>query len=422
MKLLWHSNTPGAASGYGGQTAQVGRRLLAAGHDVTFSVNDGVRGDRTWHGAPVLGHGLDQYSRDKIPDDIVRSGAERAVVLFDAWVYSANDPFTIPTAGWVPVDHSPLPGDAIPWLAKHEAIAMSQFGEAALRRASDALRAQTGRGFPVSYIPHAIEPVFRPTPSDWRARHGIPDDAYLVGIVAANTGTAIYDRKGFGDMFLALGEFLDRHPDVWVYVHALTVGQQGMDLTIPAGVAGISDERLVWADQYAIKSIAVSETDMAEAYTAFDVLLATSRGEGFGIPVIEAQACGTPAIVSNWTAQPELVGEVWDPSRVQSYRTPSGWIVEVDPDFDSRHAAMFGKPRISRIIWALEDAYRLRGTDEWDDMTRAALAKAAEYGADVVFERYWLPQLEAWSQGAERQVAAEAKRARRATRQLELVR
>lgn len=395
MKLLWHSNSPGGASGYGGQTAQVGRRLLASGHDVTFSVNDGVRGDRTWHGAPVLGHGLDQYSRDKIRDDIARSEATRAVVLFDVWVYAANDPWSdIPTAGWVPVDHSPLPGDALPWLANHEAIAMSRFGEATLQRASAMLREATGAGFPVRYIPHAIEPVFRPTPSDWRERHGIPDDAFLVGIVAANTGTAVYDRKGFGDMFLALGEFLDRHPDAWVYVHSLTVGHQGMDLSVVAGVAGIPTDRLVWADQYAIKSIAVTDADLAEAYTAFDVLLATSRGEGFGIPVIEAQACGTPAIVSNWTAQPELVGEPWDPSRPGSYRTPSGWIVEVDPDFDFRHAAMFGKPRIGRIIAALEDAHVLRGVGEMRD---AAIAKAAEYDADLVFDRDWRPLLATWA-------------------------
>ena len=40
----------------------------------------------------------------------------------------------------------------------------------------------------------------------------------------------------------------------------------------------------------------------------FDVLLAPSLGEGFGIPVIEAQAQGTPVVVNDATAQSELVG------------------------------------------------------------------------------------------------------------------
>ena len=34
-----------------------------------------------------------------------------------------------------------------------------------------------------------------------------------------------------------------------------------------------------------------------------------SAWEGFGIPVVEAMACGTPAIVSNAASLPEVVGE-----------------------------------------------------------------------------------------------------------------
>jgi glycosyltransferase involved in cell wall biosynthesis len=42
-----------------------------------------------------------------------------------------------------------------------------------------------------------------------------------------------------------------------------------------------------------------------------DVMLATSYGEGFGIPTIEALACGTPVIVSEFAASTELLGDVW---------------------------------------------------------------------------------------------------------------
>jgi glycosyltransferase involved in cell wall biosynthesis len=46
---------------------------------------------------------------------------------------------------------------------------------------------------------------------------------------------------------------------------------------------------------------------LALVYNSADVLLANSMSEGFGIPIIEAQACGTPVITTNFSAMPELV-------------------------------------------------------------------------------------------------------------------
>lgn len=43
----------------------------------------------------------------------------------------------------------------------------------------------------------------------------------------------------------------------------------------------------------------LSEKELAGLYKASDVLVHPYRGEGFGIPIIEAMACGTPAVVTN---------------------------------------------------------------------------------------------------------------------------
>jgi glycosyltransferase involved in cell wall biosynthesis len=66
----------------------------------------------------------------------------------------------------------------------------------------------------------------------------------------------------------------------------------------------------VWVDQYAYRLGAPAEV-MAATYSAMDVLLAPSHGEGFCVPLIEAQACGTPVIATDFSAQPELVGAGW---------------------------------------------------------------------------------------------------------------
>ena len=53
----------------------------------------------------------------------------------------------------------------------------------------------------------------------------------------------------------------------------------------------------------------VPESDKSLWYNAADLFVYPSLYEGFGLPPLEAMACGTPAIVSNVSALPEVVGE-----------------------------------------------------------------------------------------------------------------
>lgn len=52
------------------------------------------------------------------------------------------------------------------------------------------------------------------------------------------------------------------------------------------------------------------EEELVLAYNAADLLLWPSRFEGFGLPALEAMACGAPVVCSNGGALPEVVGEV----------------------------------------------------------------------------------------------------------------
>ncbi len=53
----------------------------------------------------------------------------------------------------------------------------------------------------------------------------------------------------------------------------------------------------------------VPDEDMPALYSAADLFVFPSLYEGFGIPVLEAQACGTPVLTSNSSALPEVGGE-----------------------------------------------------------------------------------------------------------------
>jgi glycosyltransferase involved in cell wall biosynthesis len=53
----------------------------------------------------------------------------------------------------------------------------------------------------------------------------------------------------------------------------------------------------------------IREQDKAPLYSAATIFVFPSLYEGFGMPVLEAMACGTPVVTSNLSALPEVAGE-----------------------------------------------------------------------------------------------------------------
>jgi glycosyltransferase involved in cell wall biosynthesis len=116
---------------------------------------------------------------------------------------------------------------------------------------------------------------------------------------------------------------------------------------------------------------------LAEFYNCLDVHLITSRGEGFGIPILEAQACGIPVITGGWTACKELCF--------------SGQLLDPETDAEREYTGLAGwqyRPHVSAIDAALEREYQFPSDG------KAAAEKAKEYDADLVTEKYWKPILE----------------------------
>lgn len=85
-------------------------------------------------------------------------------------------------------------------------------------------------------------------------------------------------------------------------------------LVIAGGSGWLSEETFRQADRSAFPSDIrftgyVPEGDLAALYTGADVFAFPSLYEGFGLPVLEAMACGTPVVCSNTSSLPEFAGD-----------------------------------------------------------------------------------------------------------------
>lgn len=374
-KLIWHSNAPWAPTGYGQQTGL----FLAAVKDhypeLACSSFYGLEGAPiTWDGVPVFpGIGgqfgddhLVQHARHYFGGD-PRGGI--VVTLMDVWVLDARWAEQLNMACWVPVDHEPAPPKVSEFFVASGAvpIAMSRFGQQ-----------QLGRLDPL-YVPHAIDTdAYRPQDkAKVRQEVGFPADGFLVGMVAANKGRP--SRKGFSQALQAFARFAESHDNAYLYLHT-TVNPgvaAGEDIPALLQALGIPQSRVMIADQYRVLFDPFSQQSMAKIYSAMDVLLNPAAGEGFGIPVLEAQACGTPAIVTDFTAMREVCG--------------AGWHVDHDPVWTGLNSWQ-ATPRVDDIVSALEDCHAMSKTAR-QKLSAGARAHAMQYSLPRVMAQHMLPAL-----------------------------
>jgi glycosyltransferase involved in cell wall biosynthesis len=97
----------------------------------------------------------------------------------------------------------------------------------------------------------------------------------------------------------------------------------------------------------------VSDSDAPYLCNGAKAYLLPSFHEGFGVPIIEAMACGTPVITSNCSAMPEVAGDaaiLVDPHSVESIATAMREIIENPRRAEELKKA--GLARVKLFSWA----------------------------------------------------------------------
>jgi len=371
MRILWVSNAPWAKTGYGVQSNLFLPRLNKLGHEIAILAYYGLEGGvLIWNGLMCYPKSLHPYGMDVIGTHARSFKANAIMTLMDTWVVKPELMHGVPWIPYYPVDHEPMPEKVRTAITQaYKRIAMSKFGEKQTHIA----------GLDCYYIPHGINTnLYKPIKKkEARAKLNVPQDAYIVGTVAMNKGVSP-SRKSLEPMLRAFAEFKKRHPSAIYYMHTQRLGIDNQSVNLPELInflGMIEGKDVLFPDQYGML-MGFPDDYMANMYSALDVHLLASMGEGFGVPIIEAQACGCPVIVGDWTSMSELcfAGKKIDKKDAEKFFTGIASYQYI--------------ARSDAILEALEEEYR-HGSSKG----RAA-KEAAKFDADLITEKYWKPIME----------------------------
>ncbi len=315
MRLLLDAAPPYAHSGYGQLCKYACQALVSLGHEVAVSCYAGVHDYRRWQ-------------------------ADAMLILQDLFVLDPEQFKGLTVLPVVPVDCDPLGVMDRRWLdqvgkiASLRPIAMSGHAQKMLAAA----------GWTAPVLPIATE--FRPDPEAgkaWRRAKGIPADMFLVVKLGVNNED---DRKAFSVTEQAFAAFIGKQKPQQLnglYLHCEAQAKKSPNLAFMAVQLGLKDH-IAFCDEELRSCDLYGDDYLHGMYNAADVLDAVSKGEGFGVPVVQALACGTPVIGARNSAVTEKIRPEW------------GWLTGGQREWAVHHNAWWMTPSVPELARAYEKA------------------------------------------------------------------
>lgn len=329
-KVLWLSDA-GCTTGFSRVTHAIGERLVEDfGHQIRVLATN-YRGD-SWdcerpghdHPTPLRLYRPDTviptdiYGRARIIEmlawepDVVVFLQDPQVILSTIFANS-KDPEKIllryrPMLAYIPVDGEALPPTWTTFLPKvTNVIAMSKWGQKFYDPSQLVYHAIDQETFwPIWEKPKTTSTgIVCKTKADCKRAFGLDPDKFLVGRVDTNSG-----RKDYAALIKALWPVMEKFKDIEAWFHcedeAPNVGLRMQDMLLRNAEA-VNPNRFHFPGLHTSFE-GWSIEDMNVLYSAFDIVVSTSRGEGAGLGNMEALACGIPVVAQNVSAIPEYIG------------------------------------------------------------------------------------------------------------------
>jgi glycosyltransferase involved in cell wall biosynthesis len=383
LRILLVSNAPWSGTGYGTQIAQLAKQLRKQ-HEVAIFANYGLSGAKTqWDGITVYPGAISPSGDDLLHPHADDWKADVVLILYDAFAMNGSIQRQMKQLVmiWQPVDCEPFgKADLEQFTASgSQPVAMSRFGERMMRDAGlDPLYAPHGIDTQHTFVP--AEEILYPASTSSLGRrdakellrkdNGLPEDAFIIGMNVHNKDP---ERKAVFEQMAAFSLLHARHPDTLLLVHSMPHPvMSGINLLAMAEHLGIAGA-VHWANPYDLLAGNYTPGDMARWYAQLDLYSGASRGEGFGLPLIEAQACAVPVVTTCASAMAELAGP--------------GWAVNGQPHWVRGNSSTWTTPDIGSLMAVYEEAYDGGAARRSENARMFGLG----YDADYVYAKYWHP-------------------------------
>jgi len=229
------------------------------------------------------------------------------------WVFTLHDLTVISHAGLHTCENR-LAALLATTRAVCDAAAIIAVSEHTRSQAAELLALDPAR---LEVIPHGVDPVFSPTPQAEDLEGLALEQPYVLAV-----GT-LEPRKNLTGLLQAM---------------ALLPEPQRQRLTLAvAGPRGWLDDEITRCLDQARSQLnlallgTVTRPQLSALYRHAEVFVYPSFAEGFGLPVLEAMACGAPVVTSDCSSLPEVVGSAGllvDPHRPASIAEAIATVVE----------------------------------------------------------------------------------------------
>jgi glycosyltransferase involved in cell wall biosynthesis len=194
---------------------------------------------------------------------------------------------------WFPLKHAALLNLLVP-LAISQAERVLTCSEHTRREMVAFYGTDPGK---IVVTPYAADPIYRPMPAE-QARLAVRERFGLRLPYILSVGV-LQPRKNLPRLVQAYARIAKEVPQ-----HLVLVGKEGWAfeaLRRRVAQSGVSSR--IHFTGY------VADADLPPLYAAADLFVYPSLYEGFGLPPLEAMACGTPVVTSNTSSLPEVVGD-----------------------------------------------------------------------------------------------------------------